>query len=95
MQDDNGYYNQFCWVRENDINKQVSQPIAGISSTHYFKKSAQAYDKPCNTIINTIQYDGNSFFISDRLYRCFSWWYKVYVDPWNRYVWFKEEAIQK
>lgn len=95
MQDDNGINNEFVWIRENDINRQISQPLAGLQSEHYFKKGSYAYEKPCGNIIDTIKYDGNKFKIIDRLYRCNTWWYKVYVGPWQKDVWFKEEAIQK
>jgi hypothetical protein len=93
MQDQDGDYDKFVWIRGIDINKQVNQPLGAIGSEHYFRKGANGYDNPCKKAVQTIQYDGNKFTIKDRIYRCNTWWYKVNVSVWNRDVWFMESDM--
>jgi hypothetical protein len=93
MQDLNGDYDKFVWIRGIDINKQIPQPLGSIQSEHFFKKGAQAYDNPCQNVINTIKYDGNEFKILDRIYRCNTWWYQVNVEVWGYKVWFMESGM--
>ena len=93
MYDDDGVKNQYVWIRGIDINSKINAPLFTEGSTREFKKGAYGYDKPCGTTIDYLKYDGNKFEIKDKVYRCGSWWYKVYVGPWSKYVWFKESDI--
>jgi len=90
---DDGVKNQYVWIRGIDINRKISVPRFIEGFTREFKKGAYGYDKPCGSTVDYLKHDGNKFEIKDKVYRCGCWWYKVYVGPWSKYVWFKESDI--